>query len=430
MKKSNSNPILVKLLQLIAILVIVIGLWQVLVLNLLERGIIGTVVGMLLIALSNLLIFGALFFLLKSAIDEVQQLIEGGNSNSKALEKANRLAQRDDGIGNAIRQLQSSMTSFSQVILGVKNASSELAEVSGEFQNIFESMTEALERTNSEVEAITSNTISQADHTIDMKSKIDAISEAIDHITQDAGTLAQGAETMRVSNESARAIMQELVNISRQSGIAIDNVRKQTDLTNQSAQQIRKATEIIAGISNQTNLLALNASIEAARAGEHGKGFAVVAEEIRTLADQSRESTEQINNIVNDLIGNSDVSVEITEKVSEAFSMQNEKIQETEEIFSTLSQEISHSGTVIREIRDEIGGLDEHKKVVESGISSLTDSAEQNAESAKVAAENMEEFRQITDECNTATGQVVSVSEELLNYIKVFDIDSIKEKFH
>ncbi len=61
--------------------------------------------------------------------------------------------------------------------------------------------------------------------------------------------------------------MEELVNISKESGIAIENVRQQTDLTNQSAQEIRTATEIIAGISNQTNLLALNASIEAARAG-------------------------------------------------------------------------------------------------------------------------------------------------------------------
>ena len=91
---------------------------------------------------------------------------------------------------------------------------------------------------------------------------------------------------MKESNKAAEAIMEELVNISKESGIAIENVRQQTDLTNQSAQEIRTATEIIAGISNQTNLLALNASIEAARAGEHGRGFAVVAEEMRTLEDQ------------------------------------------------------------------------------------------------------------------------------------------------
>ncbi|HCQ90434.1 MAG TPA: methyl-accepting chemotaxis protein, partial [Clostridium sp.] len=64
------------------------------------------------------------------------------------------------------------------------------------------------------------------------------------------------------------------------------------------SQDIQGILNIINQVSSQTNLLALNASIEASRAGEHGRGFSVIAEEIRKLSDESRESTEKIENIV------------------------------------------------------------------------------------------------------------------------------------
>ncbi len=221
--------------------------------------------------------------------------------------------------------------------------------------------------------------------------------------------------------------MKELIAISRESGEAIENVRKQTDRTNQSAQQIQTATEIIAGISGQTNLLALNASIEAARAGEHGRGFSVVAEEIRILADQSKESTEQINRIVNDLIENSNISVQITEQVSEAFTRQNKKIHDTEEIFHSLNEEIGQVGDSIEGIGNEVSELGSHKMVIEGGIISLTTFAEENAENARQTSESMEELRNIVDECNQTTGKVVGVSDELLGYIRKFDMDNIKK---
>ncbi len=262
-----------------------------------------------------------------------------------------------------------------------------------------------------------------------MKEKVDAISVSIDHISSNIEDLTKSAQAMREYNRSAEQIMQELIAISEESGVAIENVRKQTDLTNQSAQQIRTATEIIAGISSQTNLLALNASIEAARAGEHGKGFAVVAEEIRTLADQSRESTEQINHVVNVLLDNSSNSVQITEQVSEAFSRQNEKIHDTEEIFKSLNREIEQVGDAIGGIGTEVGDLENHKSVIENGVTSLTASADENAKSAEVTTDNMGRLRGVVKECDGVKAHIVSVSDELIGYIRKFSDGSILDKF-
>ena len=253
-----------RLMGVFVVFFLIMAVWQIVVLELLKNGVIGTMVAMILICLATVLFFGIVFASIKTLLDAFRQLMSDGSEvelSGGVAKKANKLAEKDGEVGQLVRTFQESITSFSQVVLGIKKATKELGEVSEDFKHIFKSMTASLDQTEQAVTTITDNTISQADHTVDMKEKIDAISRTIDKIAENVSMLAKSAEHMKESNKAAEAIMEELVNISKESGVAIENVRQQTDLTNQSAQEIRTATEIIAGISNHTNLLSLNASI-------------------------------------------------------------------------------------------------------------------------------------------------------------------------
>mgnify|MGYP002658185635 FL=1 len=421
MEQDNSKVAWGKALKPIFALLLVIVLWQVLVVEMLKTARISTVIAVELASAGRVVIFGIVFWVVKSLLNQFLTIAQGKTEDeqeqTKIGEKAKKLMEREDDIGLMMRSVHDSISSFATVISGIKTATEELKSVSDDFNNIFHDMEDSLKITQDSTHTIADNTVTQAAQTADMKEKIDAIGDLIAMISENVDALNASADKMQECNESAENIMGELIDISKKNGEAIENVREQSKLTNDSAQQIQTVTDIIADISNQTNLLALNASIEAARAGEHGRGFAVVAEQIRTLADQSRESTERINQLVADLMDKANVSVEITEKVSEAVSLQNEKIDQTKEIFTTLNSEIGQVGSAIEGISSEVEELKSHSDIIETETVSLKEFAAQNAESAQITIEHMNELDSTVSKCNAATERVVGVSDKLIGYV-------------
>lgn len=426
----KSRKIIVTLIGILAFPIGLAGFLTVMIMHQVKKESMSVFGGTMWIIIIMAAIFLILLIAVKTLFDKIHKIIGslGQIADGTIAIEENKLSQRKDELGEMMRSVNGMVVSFAQVITGIKKATATLQEVSDDFHRSFANMTLDMTHVDEEVRNITDNTISQTQKTEDIEKKVLSMGKAMDIIVENVEILTQSAEKMKECNKTAEIIMEELVAISQTSKTAIESVKHQTERTNQSALQIRTATEIITGISSQTNLLALNASIEAARAGEQGRGFAVVAEEIRKLADQSRESSDKISTIVNELIDNSNNSVEITEKVSEAFAKQNEKITETENVFTSLNHEIECVGGSITQIASEACGLERDKDAMTQGMVTLAETAEQNAKSAQETVESIEEFKNLVEACGKSTQQITAVSLELVNHIKKFNVKALKQQ--
>ena len=120
---------------------------------------------------------------------------------------------------------------------------------------------------------------------------------------------------------------------------------------NESTKKINTISETISQITEQTNLLSLNASIESARAGEAGKGFAVVAEEIRKLAEQSKNSTEEIKAIIASIQKKSDTAVKAIKSTENVVNEQDLAVGETQKIFSEILKSIGIMIDKVEEVK-------------------------------------------------------------------------------
>ena len=373
---------------------------------------------MAVFCVSTLIVVGLISKALLGVVGNLDQIAEG-KLNFKVPEK---LLNRSDEVGKSARAVYSVVTGFSRIITDIHNSMKNMNEFTGTFSSNFDSIGQSISSVNTAVNEIAQGATAQAADTQKVSESMDEMSNALNRTADSVNVLSSSAVNMKNSNATVDSTLKELLEISSNTQKSVDQVQKQTNITNESAQAIQAATDIIAGIANQTNLLSLNASIEAARAGEMGKGFAVVAEEIRGLADQSKESADKIRGIVENLISNSNQSVEIMNGVVGEIHQQNEKLGTTLEVFSTLNQEVQKVVGEINVISGELDHIENYKTDVVEKIDGLTEISQNNAASTEETAATMDQLAEIVEDCRQATARLNGIADKLNATAKKFQI--------
>lgn len=187
--------------------------------------------------------------------------------------------------------------------------------------------------------------------------------------------------------------------------------------------QINDLTNNILSIASQTNLLALNASIEAARAGEQGKGFAVVASQIQKLAEQSNESANDIQNVIQELLKNSGVSARMMEDITGVIEKQDQDVKNTEIAFERVKDEIVRSMTHIEEIAGKTQELTDIRNQVIDVVQALSSVAEQNASSSQQTSATTVQVNDFMVKISDEAHELKKIATELQDGVQKFIIE-------
>ncbi|MGD9170783.1 MAG: methyl-accepting chemotaxis protein [Candidatus Thiodiazotropha sp.] len=256
---------------------------------------------------------------------------------------------------------------------------SDISETTGQLSTASEEMSSITTQTSETIQTQRSETEQVATAMNEMTATVQDVAVNINH------TASAADDAYEQTQQGSKIVQRAITQINKLAEQVESSSRTINDLEKHS-EAINAVLDVIKGIADQTNLLALNAAIEAARAGEQGRGFAVVADEVRTLAGRTRQSTDEINEMIEKLQAGSRQAVSVMDQSREEAKSAVDFATQTGTALATITQaveKINEMSSQIASAAEEQGSVAEE---INRNIVKINDMSNQTADGANETA--------------------------------------------
>lgn len=322
---------------------------------------------------------------LMSVLEYVKK-VAGGDLSMKDI----RVKGKDE-IAQLVKGIQGMVRDLNNLINQIAENAEQVAATSEELTASAEQTSHSITQVTGSIQEVASGAEYQTINIEEMTKGVTNISKGMQQITNNVKEVTANSNDTSNIAENGNKVIESAV---KKMGATYEKIKETSEVVNKLSDHTKEIGDIVSlitEITDQTNLLALNASIEAARAGEHGKGFAVVAEEVRKLADQSRNAASKITSRIET------IKIESSNAV-ESMSIGYNSLEEGVSTFE-------NAGLAFRDIIQSVDGVNKQILAVNTAIGDMNKGMEQIAKS-------MEELTTVSTKTSGNIQNVAAATEE------------------